>query len=252
MFIQILKKEYIIWTRYFVNSLSGIIGVYIIFLLLFAGYKGLSGVIAYDGTIESLIVGYMVWVFSLFTYQQITLNITTEATQGTLEQLYLASTGYIKIALYRLLASFILHFIINVALLFILMLTTGKFLHLDIVSILPLLFLSLTGVAGIGLALGGLALIFKKIQSFLQLIQFFFIFLIAAPVGNYAILKIFPLSLGNELIQQVMVSKLRITQMINLDLVYLIINSFIYLALGLIIYKACEKIAMRKGLLSHY
>lgn len=252
MFAKIFKKEYILWTRYFTNSLGGLITTYFIFLLIFGGYKGFAGPNPSAGSLESIIIGYMLWVFALFTYQTISLMLTQEAVQGTLEQLYMSPFSFIRISLYKLVSAFIIHFFINVVFLFVLMVTTGKYLHIDVLSIMPVLVITLMGVAGIGWILGGLTIIFKKIENYLQIVQFIFIFIIAIPTNKYVFAKFLPLSLGNEILQKIMIDKMSIVKLINMDMLYLIINSFAYFILGICIFKICEGIAMKKGLLAHY
>ncbi len=55
------------------------------------------------------------------------------------------------------------------------MATTGKWMNLDFVSLVPLLAITLLGAYGFGFALGGLALVFKRIQALFQIMQFVFI-----------------------------------------------------------------------------
>jgi ABC-2 type transport system permease protein len=122
--------------------------------------------------------------------------------------------------------SFLITLSFNIAILLLLMVTTGRWLHLDVVSLLLLVLLTLAGVYGIGL--------------------------IAAPVDRFPILRALPLVEGNRLIRQVMAGGLSIIQLPAGDLPALVINSAFYLGIGLIAFNLLLKTAKNRGLLGHY
>ncbi len=253
IFTAVLKKEFIIWRRYWFNSLGGLITLYFVFVLIFLGYSGLAaGTSGFDDTLESLIAGYLLWVFALLTYQEISYQTRQEAQEGTLEQLYMSPFGYPFLTGLRLIANFFIHIFFVGILLGAIILTTGRSLNLDLVSLLPLLVLTLVGIAGIGFLLGGLALVFKRIQSYLQIIQFALVGLIAAPVGRIEFFRLLPASLGASLIREVLVYDSHLLEIAGRDLLGLGINSLLYLLLGYLVFKACERYAMKQGLLGHY
>jgi ABC-2 type transport system permease protein len=132
------------------------------------------------------------------------------------------------------------------------MLTTGRYLHIDILSLLPLFVFTIAAPYGMGFMAGGIALIFKQIRALFQIVQFVFIGFIAAPVAKLAILKILPLSLGTSLIRRVMAEGISITDIPATDLGLLALNGAFYFGFGFFIFKICEKIARKRGLLGHY
>ena len=132
------------------------------------------------------------------------------------------------------------------------MIVTGRWLHLDVVSLLPLILLTLAGVYGIGFAIGGLALVFKRIESFVQIFQFAIVGLIAAPVDRFPVLRYLPLAEGARLIRRVMTEGLSIFELPATDLFFLFANSTIYLGLGFLAFKLLENVARDRGLLGHY
>lgn len=83
-------------------------------------------------------------------------------------------------------------------------LTTGQTFAVDLLSVAPVVVLSITPVLGIGFVFGGAALRFKRVEQVFNLIQFAFIALIAAPVSEYPSLKALPLAQGRYLLRQVM------------------------------------------------
>ena len=68
---------------------------------------------------------------------------------------------------------------------------------------MPLAFLTVAPIYGIGFVMAGLALVFKRIQAFFQILQFVFVFfLFIPPETSWA--KTLPLSLGTRLIGKAM------------------------------------------------
>lgn len=253
LFLEILKKEFIIWKRYLFNSLGSLITIYFVFLLIFMGYSGIArGNPDFGSGLEGLVVGYLLWVFALMTYSDISYSIRAESQEGTLEQLYMSPFGFTLVAGFRLISSFFLNFIFITVLLVAMVLTTSRSLHLDLLSIMPLLIITLLGIAGIGFLFGGLTLLFKRVESYLQIVQFLLIGLVAAPVGKYPLFKCLPAALGASLIREVMVDEKSITAFLWSDFLFLLCNSLFYLLLGYLVFKWCERRAMFKGLLGHY
>ena len=253
LFKTIFKKEWIDYKRYPFNMLSGIITIYFVFLVFFLGLKFVAGGSSkFGSTTEGLIVGFFIWTYAISAYSSLSWSLMNEARAGTLEQLYMCPSGFGWVSVFLIISDFFLSLIFTVPVLFLMMLTTGKFLHLDVISLFPLIALTISAGYGIGFITGGLGLIYKKIQAFFQILQFVFIGFIAAPVDKAPILKILPFSLGTNLIAKNMIYKIPIYRMSVNDLLLLSANAVIYMGIGMLIFKQCEKIAKRRGLLGHY
>lgn len=252
-FLAIFTRFLIELKRYPFNTLSSIITLYLIFLLLFAGAKYAQGfgVNIFGEGLEALVVGYLVWTFALAAYSDLSWEIMREAQQGTLEQLYMCPFGFRFVSLSWVLSSFLMSFVFAGALLGLMMLTTGRILHLPLGTLLPLLFLTLAPIYGVGFLMAGLALVFKRIQAFFQILQFAFIPLLFLP-GDAWWAKVLPLSLGANLIRSVMVEGKTLLELPGLDLLVLLGTACFYFGLGLGIFKICENLAKDRGLLAHY
>lgn len=253
LFKSFFKKEYILFKRYFFNGIGGLITIYIIFLLLLWGYKGLAGGSPNFGQkVEGLVVGYTLWMLALITYQDISGTIFTECREGTLEQLYMGAYPFRWILIMHTLSTLIFNIILVAGTLVLTMFTTGRFLNIDILSLTPIILLTLLCFYGIGLIAGGLTLIFKKIQNFLQIIQFALIGFIAAPIDELPWAKFLPGALGSNMINKIMVKEYSIVDFSIYQLIELAAIGVLYLVLGSIVYKICERKAMKKGVLGHY
>uniref|UniRef100_A0A7C4XU65 ABC transporter permease n=1 Tax=candidate division WOR-3 bacterium TaxID=2052148 RepID=A0A7C4XU65_UNCW3 len=253
LFWGIFRKEWIELKRYPFNTISGVITVYLIFLLFFFGYNFLGGnLLSGAKTLEAFIVGFFIWTYAVGAYSVLAWGITQEARSGTLEQLYMTPLGYDTVAIYSAIASLFWNLAWVVPILSLMMITTGRFLHFDLITLIPLLILTIACGYGIGFIIAGLGLIFKKIQSFFQILQFIFVGFIALPVEKYPLFKLLPFTLGAKLIGKNMINKISIFQMNWADLLILLFVAFFYFALGFTIFKLCERVAKDKGLLGHY
>ena len=202
--------------------------------------------------VEGLSVGFFIWNYVSFAYMTLSWKIVDEARAGTLEQLYMNPFGFEWISIFIVLSDFILELIFVIPMLFLMMVTSGHYLNIDLITILPLIFLTIAAAYGLGFIMGGLGLIYKKIQSVGMILQFIFIGFIAAPIDKIPLLKLLPFSLGTRLISSNMRENIPIFQMDGIDLFTLLINSAFYFAAGFLIFKFCEKKAKEKGLLGHY
>ncbi len=250
VFLAIVKKYFIELKRYAFNTIMMMVGIYILFVLVFFGLQ------SFDATMETLegtIVGFALWIFAIMGFVELSWSILEEARNGTLEQLYLSPVNFGRISGYRVLASFFVNMVLVGTFLTAMMVGTGHYLNLD-PGVIVLLFLTLLSISGIGYVMGGLALIFKKVQATLNVFQFLFIILLMIPAAldDHIILYILPVSWGSALINRVMVSGTPFFSLSSWSILILLINSFAYFAIGYMIFGYLEKIAKKKGLLGHY
>ncbi|MGQ9699539.1 MAG: ABC transporter permease [Candidatus Bipolaricaulaceae bacterium] len=239
--------------RYPFNTLSSLVTLYLIFLFLFAGAKYAQGfgVNVFGENLEALVVGFLVWTFALLAYSDLAWEVMREAQQGTLEQLYMCPFGFGFVSISWVLSSFFTSFLFVGVLLLLMMTTTGKFLHLPVGTLVPLLFLTLAPIYGVGVLMAGLALVFKRIQAFFQILQFAFVPLLFLPREEWWA-KALPISLGSSLIREVMTEGKSLLVLPGPDLLVVLGTAIFYFGLGLFVFKVCERVAKDRGLLAHY
>jgi len=249
----VCTKSLIELRRYLFNTVSSLVTMYIVFVLLFFGAKALGGPTVQTGdTLEAIVVGYLVWVFSIMAYSDLAWNITSEAQIGTLEQLFLSPTGFAWVQTSLLVGRFLINVVFASVLLLVMMATSGYWLNVDLVSLVPLLLVTIAAPYGFGFLMGGLALIFKRIQASFQILQFVFFAFLAVPVGKYAAARFLPLVLGNSLIHRVMVDGARIWELPAGELTTAGVVGLVYLAAGVATFGYCVNVARNRGLLGQY
>ncbi|WP_339217282.1 ABC transporter permease [Ornithinibacillus sp. FSL M8-0202] len=246
------RKEVIELKRYLPNTIAMLVTFYCIFLGLFAGIQLIGDPGSKDLNTQFVIVNYVFWYLALIVVQDIGYQITNEATQGTLEQLYMSPLGQWKIMLSRLIALGTAHFLIVVILLLLAMLTTGQWLNIDLLTILPIFILTIVSMMGLGFIIAGMTLVLKQIGAFLQILQFILAGLVFVPLSTAPFLAFLPIVKGVDLIRATMIDGLSLADFTAFDYFSLIFNAIFYFLLGLIFFLYCERIAMKKGLLAHY
>jgi ABC-2 type transport system permease protein len=78
------------------------------------GARALVGSVSgFSGTLDAIIVGFLVWTFALFAYSAFAQEMLSEAQEGTLEQLYMSSVGFTWVCLLRIVSSFLIMLTFN-------------------------------------------------------------------------------------------------------------------------------------------
>ncbi len=246
-------KTFIELRRYMFNAVSGLITMCIIFLLLFFGAKAVGGsAFQTGGGLEGIVVGYMVWIFAISSYQDLAFGISSEAETGTLEQLYLSPFGFAWVNASLTIARFVINLVLVAVVLVFSMAVSGRWLRFDFISLAPVVLLTVAAPYGIGFILGGLALIFKRIQNAFQILTFGLIAFVALPVDRFPWAKFLPLALGNDLLRKIMADGARLWELPLGDLLLAAAVGLGYFLLGLAGFVWCARIARDRGLLGQY
>jgi ABC-2 type transport system permease protein len=239
--------------RYAFNAVMRLIAVYAFFFMLFMGARVTLGSTAgYGDSLASLVVVMLVFMMAQRAYQDHSTRLNAEAMQGTLEQLAMSRVGLSQVLVYNLLVMTVVQLGFNAVFVVMMMATTGQWLHLDVLSIVPLLLVSILAVHGLGLAMGGLTLLFKRVGATAAIFQYVFLMLVAVPVDRVPLFRYLPLSYGSGLIRRVMVDGESLFRMPAGDVLFLAVNSGAYFAAGLLVFHLCERAARTRGMLGHY
>ncbi len=247
-----LRKVATEMRRYLPNTVSTIVTFYALFLMVFLGIRVLGAPGSADTNIQYAIVGTALWFLALMAMQSIGWEITQEAMRGTLEQLYMSPVGAWRILLARMVGRIVVNLIMIVLMVFLSMLTARQWLNLDLVTLLPILLLTIVGMLGVGFMVAGLSLIYKQVDSLLQIAQFVFLALVAVPLSALPLLELAPVVKGADMVRGVMVEGTPLTGFSGLDWLSLGVNAAVYFLLGVFLYKRAERRALNRGLLGQY
>lgn len=251
LFRAVLKKKVLLLVRYPVNTVSQFGTIYLFFLVIFLGGQAVAGA-ALDDSLAGIIVGFFLWTVAIVSYSSLSWNITREAQWGTLEQLFMSPHGFGRVIVTKVVVNVLEAFVWGAVILALMLLTTGRSLHLDAVTVLPLGVLTIASAVGVGFALAGLAILYKRVENAFQLVQFAFIGLIAAPVSSVPVLKALPLAHGSHLIQRAMQDGVRLWEFSPTALGVLVATAVVYVGVGYALFHRAQRRARRKGVLGHY
>ncbi len=258
------QRELITLKRYFLESLSGLAVVYILFIgFFFASQSFTDQVVAHMNESTDLAhraLGFILWLFALNAMGHFSNSIRDESHIGVMEQIALSPTGLVVDMWGRAAGKTIIDcFMIGLVLLTII-LTTRISLSFPFFSVGIIFFLTLLGLYGLGFFFGGLALIYKRLGSIIIVVRFAFLILTGAitpienfPAGLQIVCKTLPMTEGLKILRLLMIDNKPFSYILESgDLLILFINSAFYITIGLISFKFLEKIARRKGLLGVY
>lgn len=247
-----IRKYLIEMLRYFPNTLSSIVTFYAIFLMFFLGIRFLGAPEDVDSSSQYLIANMVLWFLSIGAMQSIGWEIMTEANKGTLEQLYMSPVAPWKIFFARLLGSTLSSVLMIVVVLILCMLTAQQWLTFDIVTLLFVFIPTIISMVGIGFIMAALAIVFKQIQAFLQIVQFAFLALVSIPVTVSPWLELVPVMRGTTMLRQAMIEGRGWLEFPWWAWGLLLANAALSFALGLYVYTRAEERSMTRGLLGQY
>ncbi|HEX8274254.1 MAG TPA: ABC transporter permease [Longimicrobiaceae bacterium] len=253
-FFAELRRNWIMLRRYPLQALSSTVLMLILFMTLLGGIRYVAGPAQQFGDrLDTLIVGYVLWNTLIFAMGEISGGLQGEAKIGTLEQLFLSPLSGTRVFLLRALAAQTVTIAFNVVTLGFLLLITRTTLHFPPGLFIPLAS-ALAACYGLGLVLGSLALVFKRVEAVIQISQFGLITLVMVPfetwqggsVNPYYLLPLVP---SAALLRDLMVRGQSLDPAV---LLVALLNGTVYLVLGSLVFRWAERTTKQQGLLGTY
>lgn len=254
IFLAELKREWILLRRYAAEAISGVIGLIVVFYGLFLSAKYVAGPTAQLGDrLDAIVIGYVLWSLMLFISGDIAGDLQREAQTGTLEQILLSPYRASQLFLIRALASLTIHLTLNLVILLAIMALTGSRLTFSPLALLPLGCILLAAY-GLALGIGSVALLIKRVQQLLGIVQFGLLFLLTVPIESWSgsarwLGVLLPMTPGAGLLRAVMArgEGLELSQCL-----IAIANGVVYFGLGILLFRWAEQAAKRQGKLAGY
>lgn len=251
LFYAIFKKDLLLLARYPVDTVSRFAFTVIFFVLMFVGGTLVGGQ-AFDDSLGGLIVGYFLWTMAVAAYQGVAGNVQSEASWGTLEQLYMSPHGFGTVMVMKVLSNVVTSFLWGATTLVAMLLITGRTLTVDVVTIVPLTLFTLAGAIGLGFVMGGLALLYKRISAVVNMLQFGLIALISAPAFDQPGLRYLPLAQGSGMLQRAMRDGVRLWEFSAVDHAVLVGTAVAYFLLGYVAFRLLAERARKLGVMGEY
>jgi ABC-2 type transport system permease protein len=209
--------------------------------------------------VAPLLVGFVGYIFFHMQTNRLFWGLLGEMQSGTLEQMYLSPlpswlltiglqvASIVEAAISALLLSLFIELVVQVP------------LPLHWAALIPLVLLVL-GSVGYSLILGGLTLLFKRLEILKELFQIVVLIFggVLVPLDRLpgwmaTIARFLPLTPGVEGLRKTLLEGISLGRLSgDGTLLWLVGSAAAYLALGIVIFRWCERIAKRKGTLGQY
>jgi ABC-2 type transport system permease protein len=244
-----VEKRFNLFRRYLFNSVFGVVSLFLLFVLaLFGGQQVAPTVI--DGSKSGLVVGFFVWTMAVAAYNDISQQIETEAEWGTLEQLSMSPFGIGTVVFVNSLVYVAGGLVSGVSVLVLMLFVADVPLSIP-PGVIPVGLLAVFPVVGLGLLLGGLTLIYKRVQAVGGIIQLGFVAFIALPLDAHPLVAVVPLTLETRLLETTMQAG-TITAVQPSMLAALVAKSVGFLVVGFGAFYLLQREARRRGVLGQY
>ncbi|AGB15416.1 hypothetical protein Halru_0790 [Halovivax ruber XH-70] len=248
----IFEKQLVLLRRYWINTAAMLVTTYIFFAMIFYGGQAVAGP-AIEDSLDGIVVGFFLFTATLSAFFGTAANIQSEAQWGTLEQLFMSPHGIGRVMAVKSVWNVALSVAIALILLVVMLVTTGRTLTVDVLTISVVTVLAVCSVLGVGFVFAGLSLLYKRIENVQQLMQFAFIGLIVAPVTNaHWAVGLLPLSMGSAMLQASMSDGQVLWTFPLADLALLVVTAVAYPLVGYLVFRLCVRRARRLGVMGHY
>lgn len=255
-----IVREFILARRYLFEAIVSLIMVYITFMGIYFAIRKLAiggediGIASYQ------LIGFLLWILAMTSIGVFPNEINESATIGVLEQIFLSTGGVLRFIMCKAISRTLIQIVPLTIVLMIIIFTTGIRLILDPLAILTILLFTIAGFYGLGLLFGGLALLYKRIGPVTLLVRGALLFITGAiiPVDEFpdffqGVAKLCPMTQGLIMLRKVTVEGDSLWALIhNGDMLTLLINSLIYLILGVTTFKIMESFSRYKGVIGLY
>jgi ABC-type multidrug transport system, permease component len=254
-----LKREFILTFRYPFELVSRLVWNLGFALMIYFGFGAVGNSLPgfQEGQLGRLL-GLLITFIAINGINNATELLAEETQTGTLEQAALSPPPLVLIMLMRDLASFVEMLLRFVLVMAIAMALTGARFHLDVPSFTVLLTLMYLGLEGIGMMLGGAALLYKKIATLAQFAVMLVFGLAVMPLDSLpgwmeVFVNHFPFTQALILLRATAIQGVPLSQMFaDGSVLSLAVTTSIFLGLGLVTFIFAERKARDWGTLNQY
>jgi ABC-2 type transport system permease protein len=188
--------------------------------------------------LDGLLLGYLSWTIAGVAYSAITKHITDEAQTGTLEQLNLSPYRFGSIMISRALVHLGSGLVSAALLAVVAFVGTGRVPHVPLGQASALIALGALSLIGVGLVMGGLVLVYRRLTTLAALFNLFLLAFTCLPAYPGNALSFLPFAYAASAVRAIGAGTAQPTFAMYWTIT---LNSAAYLVVGLIAYSALER-----------
>jgi ABC-2 type transport system permease protein len=205
------------------------------------------------------LLGFLVWYYAVIAIANMSFILMEEAQAGTLEQTYMSPTPTATIFVGRVLSTTIISTISVSTVGTAIALVLG--IHIPLTwEAFPVFVLTMLGLFGLGYAIGGATIVFKRVFALSDLVIDALLFFNGSllPVDKLpgvleGITKFLPTTQGIIVLRKIILDGHSLASVwADGSLVFLLVHSAGLLAAGWLVFQYAERIAKRRGTLGQY
>lgn len=242
-----LKLNFYELKQYWFESVSATLLMCGMFGALFYGINSFSG--DENKSLDGLLFGFLLWTFAVGAYSSVTKIVIENNHKGTLEQLFLCPAGFIQLMMARMTVELAWNVVSMTIMAVLTMAITSTWLDINFLYFYLILFIAGLSLVGLSFLICGLALVFKRVETIGAMMNIAIMAIVSLDALPFNALSLLPFSPGASLARDVI---LRHQPMNMMDLTVVILNSAVYLAIGLWVYKKMENRAKALNLIGQY
>lgn len=244
-----------LWRGKIASLLELILFVLMFLAIMFALGRGTF----HQEQVVPLLLGFVGYIFFHMQTNRLFWGLLGEMQSGTLEQMYLSPLPSWLLTIGLEVASVVEAALSVIVLSLFIDLVVPVTIPLRWAALLPLVLLVL-GSVGYSLILGGLTLLFKRLEILKEIFQVVVLVFVGVlvplermPGWMATIARVLPLTPGVEVLRKALLDGVSLGRLSGDGTLWWLVGSAAaYLVLGIIIFRWCERLAKRKGTLGQY
>lgn len=237
--------------RYPLNFFGALLTYLLVFALIFVGGRTIAPD-GFESNVDAIIVGYFLLTTVLSTFFTLSGLINTEAKYGTLQQLYVSPFRFPTVMLAAVLGNLIVSIAMGVITLGFILVLTRESLTIDVLTVIPILALTILHAIGISFFLGGIALVYKRIRALFSTLQFGIISVISLALTDAFWPRLLPVGQGAAMLHEAMANGRSLLEFPPIDHAVMLSTSAVYVLIGYLAFHVTQHYARTKGLLDDY
>ncbi|MDH5232754.1 MAG: ABC transporter permease, partial [Gammaproteobacteria bacterium] len=244
-------KEFLVYPS---EAIVSVIIIVAVFYGLFMGTRFMAGAeFEFGERLDQIIIGYVVWSFTIYGLNSIGQEMQHDAQVGALEQVFMSPYSPLRIFAIRTLADLLLNILMTLTVLVSIMLLSGRWLSFSLELLAPLV-LIFCSVFAIAFFMGAIALQVKQVTQLAALGQFVLLFTILTPFENFSGLMFYvgyliPLSPSVAWLRESLTAASSVSTQ---DMLAAALNTILYCGFSLYLFKNRVAFVKRKGNLAWY